>query len=213
MAVTAVVGKSIGAGKPDQAARRTRLGLGLGMAYMGLCALAMVIFREPAVRIFVAAVPLESQMGSPEAIDEIVKLGSSLLILAAAFQVFDALAIILVGALRGAGDTLWPGIVTVVLSWSLIVGLGWLFVERAPGLGSLGPWIGAAAYIIVLSVAILTRYASGAWRSIDLLDKSPAELAIPVDAGEGVIPELPAVDVPLGELRSGGSVEDQVAGP
>lgn len=207
MAVAAVVGKAIGAGKLDEAARRTKLGLALGMAYMGTCALAMVIFREPAVRLFIAAVPSDGVMGSPEAIEEIVRLGSGLLILAAAFQLFDALAIILIGALRGAGDTLWPGILTIVLSWSLIVGLGWQLTERAPELGSLGPWIGAAAYIIVLSVAILIRYASGAWRSIDLLARSPVERAIPLDAGEGVMPELPAVDAAISDPAPAGGIE------
>ena len=67
------------------------------------------------------------------------------MIAAAVFQVFDAIAISLSGALRGAGDTIWPGVVTIVLSWSCIVLGGHLFIAAAPGLGSVGPWIAAAA--------------------------------------------------------------------
>lgn len=201
LAVTAVVGKCIGMGRVDLAARRTRLGLALGMGYMGLCALAMVVLREPAVRLFVVGM----QHGNPadlQRMEQVVALGASLLVLAAGFQLFDAMAIIMVGALRGAGDTLWPGIATVVASWVLIVGLGSLLAHQRPDLGSYGPWIGAAAYIVILSVVLLLRYRSGAWKRMNLLGTRP-ERGLAVDAGEGVVPELPAMDVPVDGAKAG----------
>ena len=223
MAVTAVVGKYIGRGRHDLAAKRIRLGLGIGLVYMGTCALAMNVFREPAIRLFATWLPIEDTSGADGfSVDELVSLGSGLLILAAAFQLFDALAIILTGALRGAGDTLFPGIVTVILSWVLIVGLGAVLKEQAPGLGSYGPWIGAASYIIVLSVVMLGRYWSGAWRRIDLLGAAASDVArgvrqppLAVDAGEGVVPELPAIDLPTAVVAGddGGGFEQGPSGP
>jgi hypothetical protein len=49
-----------------------------------------------------------------------------------------------------------------------------------PQLESLGPWLGAAAYIIVYGITMAWRFESGRWRSIRLLrDDTPAEQAKP----------------------------------
>ena len=81
----------------------------------------------------------------------------------------------MVGALRGAGDTVWPGVVTVVLSWTLIIGGGELMLLWFPSLGSLGPWIAASAYIIILGLAVLARFMGGKWKHITLLDRADVQ--------------------------------------
>lgn len=228
IAVTAVVGRQIGRGRRDLVARRTGLGLAITMGYMGACALAFVLFREPMVRVFTGGT-------EPALQAEVIRIGSQLLILAAAFQIFDAMAITMSGALRGAGDTVWPGVATMLCSWTLIIGGGKLMIELAPGLESLGPWIGAALFIIVLALALAWRFHSGAWRRIELVDRAPggvlkccncgavlqgmdldgacpacgtpidesmalaASKGMPADAGEGVLAAAPGADVPLGD--------------
>lgn len=164
IAMTAMVGKAMGEKNPDLAARHTWLGVKVAMVYMGTCALAFVVFKEPMIRVFANAQEID-----PAMLDELIKVGSVVMIAAAVFQLFDALAIALSGALRGAGDTVWPGVATVVLSWACIPGLGHLLIELAPQLGSGGPWIGAAAYIITLSLAMLLRFLGGKWRSMSLV--------------------------------------------
>lgn len=169
MAVTAVVGKVVGAGRSDLATNRMMLGLSMAVAYMGACAIAMVVFREYFVGVFAEEM---GQMGgadgatSPEYIAEVIRVGSAVLIVAAAFQVFDAVAITVVGALRGAGDTVWPGIATALLSWTFIIGAGYGITRVAPGLGSLGAWIGAALFIISLAIALSVRWRSGKWMAM-----------------------------------------------
>lgn len=163
IAVTAMVGRCMGMGRPDLAARRAWLGVGLAAGYMGLCALAFVVFRRALMGLFAPATM------DAEAVGRLVEIGSGVMIAAAVFQVFDAIAITLSGALRGAGDTVWPGVVTVALSWGCIVGGGWGLMALAPGLGSLGPWIAAAAYIVLLGVFLLARFAAGSWRRIRLV--------------------------------------------
>ncbi len=163
IAVTAVVGKCMGMGRPDLAAKRAWLGLRLTLGYMGLCALLFVIFREPLVRFFA------HDLG-PEQIDELVRVGALVMVAAAVFQLFDATAITFSGALRGAGDTIWPGVITVILSWVFIVGGGLLMIELTPELGSIGPWIAASVYIILLGLAMLLRFLKGPWRRIELVN-------------------------------------------
>lgn len=195
IAVTAIVGRCMGMGRPDLAAKRAWLGLKVTVVYMGLCGLAFIIFREQLIGVFIPA-------DMPAAkVDELVRVGATVMIAAAVFQLFDAVAIITSGALRGAGDTVWPGVVTVIASWTCIVGGGHLLIWLAPGLGSLGPWIGASAYIIVLGVAMMARFIGGRWRTIDLLKHRDEEgigdgtislpgepLTVPADAVAGTTP-------------------------
>ena len=205
IAVTAVVGRQIGAGRKDLVPARTGLGLAVSLGYMGLCALCFVLFREPLVAFFVQGM---NDGGDPEQVARIVEIGATVLIVAAAFQVFDAAAICLTGALRGAGDTVWPGVVTMALSWTCLLGLGTLFTHAMPGWGSIGPWVAAAIFITLLALAMAYRFYSGAWKRIEVIDRS----GLAADAGEGVVPELPGIDA---EVRgaAGAGVEATPAAP
>jgi multidrug resistance protein, MATE family len=189
VACTALVGKYMGMRRPDLAARRAWLGLLVAMAWMGLCGIAFIAFRRPLVHLFV------DPNTSPDAVAELVRLGAMFLIATATFQLFDAVAMTLSGSLRGAGDTVVPGVVTIGLSWLLIVGGGEAMVRYVPGLASLGPWIAASAYIIVLSIFFLARFMSGRWKSIELVKGLEAEAAAQVDPvvdGVGPAAELAA---------------------
>ncbi len=176
VAITAVVGKYIGANQPDIANKRAWLGVRLAVGYMSLCGLVFVIFRKPLVLAFLAiqsaqADPADAALIAAQT-DEIVRVASQILVCAACFQVFDALAISLSGALSGAGDTVWPGVVTFICSWLFIVGLAWLIGHLFPQLGAVGPWIGCACFIISLGIAFVYRWRSGKWRKINLLNPS-----------------------------------------
>ncbi|MGQ0627367.1 MAG: MATE family efflux transporter [Phycisphaerales bacterium] len=160
-ALTSVVGRYLGMGRPDLAESRARLGLKLTMIYMGACALVFVTYRDALFEAF--------DLGP-----EIIKIGAGVMIVAAVFQVFDALGITMFGALRGAGDTIFPSVATVVLVWLFLIGGGRLLMEYAPGLQSLGPWIGAATYISLLGVALYWRFNRGNWKRIKLVERAPA---------------------------------------
>lgn len=161
-AITAVVGRWIGKGDRDEAARRARVGVAISIVYMTACGVIMVVFREPLIRAFI------SEEYDAEQAAEVLRVGSLVMICAAVFQIFDALGIALTGALRGAGDTVIPGVLNAVLAWTFLIGLGWLIASQRPDLGSLGPWIGAAAFIIALGAVLAWRWGSGAWRSIEV---------------------------------------------
>ncbi len=159
VACTAIVGKYMGKGRPDLAARRAWLGLRLAVVYMVSCGVLMVIFRAPMIRFFIDAGT------TPEAADRIIALGSMFLVATATFQAFDAVAMTLSGSLRGAGDTVVPGVVTVILSWFVIVGVGTLLKYALPeNLQPLGGWIGAALYICLLALFLLFRFIGGRWK-------------------------------------------------
>jgi MATE family multidrug resistance protein len=196
VATTAVVGKYMGMKRPDLAAHRAWLALRLAMGYMVLCGLIFFVFRGHLVRLFI-------QSDTPAAdVAELVRLGSMFLIATATFQAFDALAMTLSGALRGAGDTVFPGVMAMILAWTLIVLGGTLTVRLLPGLSSLGPWIAASVYIISLSLMMLGRFMAGHWKQRRLLDESDAAKAVCTQCGydlaglppdAGLCPECGAV--------------------
>lgn len=166
VAITAVVGKCLGARRPDLAAQRAWLGLSVAAGYMALMGILFVVFRNEMVAIFIPGDMLPAER------DEIMHLATRFMIAAATFQLFDGIAMSMCGALRGAGDTVWIGVVTVILAWSVIVGGGEFMVRFYPQLGSLGPWIAASTYIILLSLIALGRFLSGKWKTTRLLEHS-----------------------------------------
>ena len=194
VAVNSIVGKYIGAGKPDVAVARARVGVFIAMVYMTICAAVFVIFRAEMIEWFLSGVDI-----NPERVASIVALGSKMLILVALFQTVDALGIVYSGALRGAGDTVWPGIVTAIYSWVFIVGGSWVAVTYFPSLGSMGPWIAAATYVIFISITMVIRFEKGKWREIDLL-KDPNRLEAARSAPITIGPPAAEADAAIADL-------------
>ena len=97
----------------------------------------------------------------------ILEAGSKMLILAAVFQAFDGLCIVCYGALRGAGDTRFPAIVCVSSAWTVLLPLGYVLTYPA-GLGYVGAWSAAAIHIAIVGLVLFWRFASEAWRKIDI---------------------------------------------
>ena len=172
VAVSSIVGRYIGASKPDLAVSRARVGVAMAVIYMTVCAGLFFIFRYELISFFIA------DDTDPEQAANILRIGANLMICAAIFQTADSFGIVYSGALRGAGDTVWPGVITIIYSWVFIVGLGWLMTVWFPQWESIGPWIGAAAYIIVLGITMAWRFEGGAWQKIQLLEDADSHEVI-----------------------------------
>jgi Na+-driven multidrug efflux pump len=170
VAVNSIVGKHIGAGNPDVAVSRARIGVSMAATYMSVCAVIFIIFRHDFIAWFVSGADTP-----PEEKAAIIEIGAKMLIMVAIFQTIDALGIVYTGALRGAGDTVWPGVVTAIYSWVLIVGGGWIAVTFFSDIGSIGPWIAASTYVILIGITMAIRFEKGGWRSIDLLGRNTIE--------------------------------------
>ncbi len=175
IAAQAMVGKCMGMKRPDLATARAMLALKITLGYMGLCALVFVIFRDQLIEVFI------DDATPPDQRAKLIAIGSSVMIAAAVFQLFDALAITTSAALRGAGDTVFPGVATIVLSWTCIVGVGYGLIHFVPSLGSLGPWIGASLYIIMLGIVLGIRFAQGKWKTLSLVQEDQEPDLDPLD--------------------------------
>ena len=158
-ALTAMVGKAIGHGRPDHARLVTRWAAGFSMAYMGLIGLTYVLAGPTLARLLTF-----DDADAPA----VVALASQLLLLCAVFQMFDALGITHISALRGAGDNHWPAVVGGTMAFTLLVGGGYLIAWLWPQGGAVGPWIAATVFISTVGLTMWARWHFGPWERISL---------------------------------------------
>jgi MATE family multidrug resistance protein len=130
-------------GKQDSAGAR-RAGWSailLGLAFMTCSGLLFVSLALPIARLF-----------SRDPV--VVTMGAKLLLVAAAFQLFDGLQTVATGALRGAGNTKTPMVANFVAYWLIGLPAGYLLCFRMQW-GALGIWIGLCAGLMLIGSSLL----------------------------------------------------------
>ena len=166
IAVNSLVAKYCGAGKPNIAINRCRVGVVISLVYMTLCAIVFIVFRKFAIEIFI------STDTPPDQALEIIEIGTTLMIMGALYQTLDALGIVYSGGLNGSGDVIYIGVLTTILAWLILVAGGFLFIKFLPNLGPIGPWIAAAIYISIYGICAMIRFEKGKWKKIELVNKN-----------------------------------------
>lgn len=96
---------------------------------------------------------------------EIIQNTMIALTIVAFIQPFQSHQLITSGALRGAGDTVWPLIAIFVGSILIRVSLGYIFVNII-GLGLAGAWYAVFIDQFIRWLIILFRFKSGKWKNI-----------------------------------------------
>jgi len=77
----------------------------------------------------------------------VVNIGSRLLLIASAFQLFDGTQAVVTGVLRGIGETRMPMIINIIGHWMLGLPVGYLLCFRQQW-GVLGLWIGLSVGLV-----------------------------------------------------------------
>jgi MATE family multidrug resistance protein len=152
-----LVGQAIGAGTKDEVPRLVRITAGVtltwqvtvGLVYLGLPSLLMRGFAPP------------------DAVEEWLVIGSLMLAISGAWQVFDALGLTLGEALRAAGDTAWCLWARLLIAWLVFTPVSWFFVTVQGGGPAAVMWC-VVFYLFCLAGALWFRFRSGAWRRIEL---------------------------------------------
>jgi multidrug resistance protein, MATE family len=101
--------------------------------------------------------------------DVLVATAAHMLVLSAIWQFFDAVGLTLSEALRAAGDTAWCMGARIVLAWVAFIPAGLLLVRYGDG-GTNVVMLTLAAYITALATVFSLRFASGAWKKIQLIE-------------------------------------------
>ena len=88
---------------------------------------------------------------------EVILLASKLLLVAAFFQIFDGLQVVILGALRGLQDVKIPALITFISYW--IVGFPiCYYLGLYTNLKSVGIWIGLFTGLFVASILLYIRF-------------------------------------------------------
>jgi MATE family multidrug resistance protein len=148
-ATTVRVGRFMGQRHITNAQLSGYVGIGLGALFMSVMALLMWMFPQ-----FIVSIYLDIQ--NPEN-QSVVAIATSLLSVAAIFQIFDGIQVIAAGALRGLQDTHIPMMIGIVSYWvvgfssSAVLGVGLK-------LGGVGLWYGLALGLAVAAIILTWRF-------------------------------------------------------
>jgi MATE family multidrug resistance protein len=165
IAVSILVGQSLGKNKPELAERGTYSGFHMTFIYMSTVAFLYMVVPDIFLKPFAAK-------ANPETFQSILKIARILLRFVAVYAVFDTLNIIFSSALRGAGDTHFIMRMIIIASASLLVIPTYIviIVLRA---GVYTAWTIASIYIITLGFLFLARFLKGRWKTMRVIEEIP----------------------------------------
>ncbi len=168
-AVQTLVGHHIGADLQSAAVRTTWNAIRMGIVWTGIAAVLLVFFPETSLQPFLAFA--DDNVDSGPTVQSILPTASRLLKFVAIYSIFDAMAVVFASALRGAGDTLFPMLITMFSSWFVMTLPAWLIV-RSEGATIQHLWLTCTAHIILMGSAMLLRFLAGKWRKIHLVSNA-----------------------------------------
>ena len=105
--------------------------------------------------IFVSFPRYIARLFSPD--PAVVRIGATLLLVAAAFQLFDGLQTVATGALRGTGDTRTPMLANLVAYWFIGLPLSYFLCFKL-GWGAVGIWIGLCLGLMIIGSVLLLAW-------------------------------------------------------
>jgi MATE family multidrug resistance protein len=154
LAATTLVGQRLGAEDPDAAQEQSYVTFRMGAGLMAAVGLAFIAFPAQIVGFFTAD-------------PEVVALGAMPLRVVGLIQPLLAAAMIFAGALRGAGDTRYPMIITGGAIWFVRLPLAYLFTLILGG-GLLGAWAAMAIDMALRGVLNFLRFRAGRWKTLQI---------------------------------------------
>jgi MATE family multidrug resistance protein len=172
--VAILVGQRLGEDRPDLAQRTTWNGFWMALAYISAVASLYAIVPKAFLYFF------ES---SDESWPKVAALVPVLLRFVAVYSVFDSLSLVFSFALRGAGDTRFVTIVSLVEAWTIMVLPTWAVWYY--GWGIYWAWAFGSGYISIAGFTFLLRFMVGKWKSMRVIEPAPPLDLQPEEEGPG----------------------------
>lgn len=149
IAAASLVGQALGAGQLERAKQVGHEALRQCLWYAGLMTFLFFVFA-PQIYAMMHSDPAVAVVGIPA------------FRLMAAYQIPNAILIVYIYALRGAGDTRFPLVCSLLGSIVVRVSVGYLCGVILQ-MGLVGAWIGMGADNVLRSILISWRYHAGRW--------------------------------------------------
>jgi putative MATE family efflux protein len=152
LSVSSIVGQNLGAKREDRAVKAGWDVSWIGVALMVVLGGVIFIFSEQ----IAASMTTDAQTRI---------LTAQYLRINSLSEPFLALAMILSGALQGAGDTRMPMIASLFTNWIIRLPLAW-FLALVVGLETSGVWWAMTSSVVVYAFIMIWRYKEGSWLRI-----------------------------------------------
>jgi len=160
-AASILVGQELGRDAPDLAARSTWTCLWMATLYMAVVSTLYVVLPDLFLFGFFTA---EAEVSH----EQIRAISVVLLRYVAAYNLFDALNMVFVSAIKGAGDTRFVFATSLVMAVALAIGT-WLALDYFDA-GLHGCWTLVTVWIWALGSVYCLRFLQGKWRSMRVID-------------------------------------------
>jgi MATE family multidrug resistance protein len=163
LGTSTLVGQALGRNRVDQALAATKATIRIVLFYIFLLLFLFLLVPQPLLELF------RPNHLAPQGYAAIREVGIVLLRFVAAYLFFDALYMVCIGVLKGAGDTRF-------IMWS--IGLLSLVVMILPiyigveifGAGLYYAWSCATCFIFFLFAASFWRYRQGRWKHVRVIE-------------------------------------------
>lgn len=153
-AAAALVGQGLGRGDPDEAEGNGWTSIALGLAVMMAMSVPMFVLAAPLARLF-SDEPATLALG-------VTWIHTLVFAMPAIAFHFTA-----AGALKGAGDTRWPLLVSFGGLWLVRLPVAWV-VGVVMGLGMTGVWAGYVVEYYLRAAVTTWRFARGRWKTLQV---------------------------------------------
>ena len=153
-----LAGQAIGRGDRDAVWPQVKATLLCTMTWMGAIGIIYAVAPARVLSLFASA-----HSG------QLVAIGTTMLVISAAWQLTDAVGLTLSETLRAAGDTTWTAAARLLLAWAGFTPAAFLVVATFNG-GPSGAMLCLVAYLGLLATAFAWRFRSGAWKRIQLIE-------------------------------------------
>jgi MATE family, multidrug efflux pump len=168
LAVSSLVGRYLGANQPDTAERSALSAFAIGLVYLGICCGLYVLAPQLLLAPYAAG-------ADPASFGEVERLAVVLLRFVAIYSLFDMMSVIFSAALRGAGDTTYPLLATLLLSWGMMVIPSYVLCVHL-GAGLYTAWTTASVYCFMVGLLMLRRFRGGGWKSLRVIETPVVDL-------------------------------------
>ncbi|MDR1052246.1 MAG: MATE family efflux transporter [Deltaproteobacteria bacterium] len=162
-AVSIMVGQAVGRGSPLDGARATKTGVVVSSLYVLWMVFVFVAFPRQLLSLFIPA-------GSdPATVDFLLSLGRVILIYVAAYSFLDGTYLCCFGAVKGAGDVIFPmaamalwGVFGIILPILLLFAMGLATIHTL--------WYCMVFYVLGLTLTGVWRYKNGKWQNMRVIE-------------------------------------------
>lgn len=152
IATTALVGQYLGANNVRSAEKSANYAIIMSIGCLVTISILLFLLRYAIANAFSTD-------------SEVIRITVNLFYFAIVYQVFDAAGVTTSGALRGAGDTRFPMLISFLSIWGIMIPL-MFYLDKVHHLGIYGAWASCSFAIIVCGCLYYARFKRGKWKNM-----------------------------------------------